>query len=147
MFNCSGILFNHESELRKEGYLFHELAIQINRLESRVQNYIAIRNPDFLGDWHSATDTIKGLELMARSDVVDDLVLASGVLMSVRDIIELYATEYLDGLIPNIIATSPKHKVHNETSLVGNPKMAESIGWTCDNKIVEILRELVLKLK
>ena len=141
------ILFNHESNLRKEGYLFRELANQIRLYESGNQNYIKVRDPNYLGDWHCARDTVKGLELMGQNVKINDLVLASGVLISIQDIIKSYFEVYSQDSTPKIIAQSldmPRKKL---SSLVGDASLAESFGWVREGRLIEVLREMVVNEK
>jgi len=123
------ILFNHESKLRKEGYLFRDLSKQIKLFESGSQDFIELRDPNFRGDWHSARDTAEGLHLMANCEKVTDLVLASGRLISVSDIIAAYFKTHSPRKPPKVVSTSRGTYQQNKFSVVGDIKLAKSLGW------------------
>lgn len=138
------ILFNHESKFRKQGYLFRDLARQIKLYESGVQDFIEVMNPNYRGDWHAAEDTVKGLQLMANHEEVSDLVLASGKLTSVREIIESYFGIYLASKIPKIVSKNNNLSSKNNISVVGNTSLAKSLGWIPNRSLESVLHELVI---
>ena len=138
------ILFNHESKLRKEGYLFRDLAKQIRLFESGSQDYIEMRDPKFRGDWHSAQNTAEGLLLMANCEKVTDLVLASGRLISVSDIITTYFKTYSPRKLPKIVSKSPGTYQRNRVSVVGDITLAKNLGWTPNHTLTSVLHEMVL---
>ena len=138
------ILFNHESKLRKEGYLFRDLANQIRLFESGCQNHIEVRDPNFRGDWHSAQDTAEGLELMANQSDVTDLVLASGRLISVIDIIDGYFETYSPRRIPKIVSKSTGDYQRDLFPVVGDIRLARNFGWNPRRTLSSVLHEMVV---
>lgn len=137
------ILFNHESKLRKPGYLFNDLASQIRMYISGEQDFIVLRDPDFKGDWHAAKDTITGLQIMAGDPNVGDLVLASGISMTVQELVESYFEKYTTKLMPRIIVTGNAANSGNNHQLVGDPSLAESFGWVRTHTISDVLHESI----
>lgn len=136
-------LFNHESKLRKSGYLFSDLAAQIRMYIAGDQDFILVRDPDFKGDWHAAKDTVSGLQIMAENPDVEDLVLASGTSVSVREIIESYFDIYLSKIAPTIKVTGKPDVSANRYELTGDPSLAESLGWVRRHSIIDVLHEIV----
>lgn len=138
------ILFNHESKFRKEGYLFRDLAKQIKLFESGSQDHIEVRDPEFRGDWHSAEDTTEGLQLMANHEKATDLVLASGRLISVRDIIDAYFEIYLPRRLPKIVSKSLGEPQRNNFAVIGDIRLAENLGWKPRRTLTSVLHEMVV---
>ena len=137
------ILFNHESKLRKPGYLFSDLASQIRMYISGHQDFILVRDPDFKGDWHAAKDTVAGLQIMASNPDAEDLVLASGVSISVREIIESYFEIYQSKMTPAIKVVDNPGDSENKHEIIGDPSLAESLGWCRRHSIIDVLHEIV----
>lgn len=140
------ILFNHESKLRKSGYLFNDLATQLRMYISGEQNFIVLRDPDFKGDWHAAKDTITGLQVMAENTDVKDLVLASGISMTVREIVESYFETYTSKLMPRIVVSGDATKSGNNNQLIGDPSLAESFGWIRMHTLSDVLHDSILNV-
>ena len=51
MFNCSGILFNHESERRGHEFVTRKISDGVARIHLGLQNHIALGNLDSRRDW------------------------------------------------------------------------------------------------
>jgi GDP-D-mannose dehydratase len=66
----TAILFNHESKYRKSGFLFVEIAKQINEVVSMKRNRIDVLDANIMADWHSARDTVQALEIISQLIVI-----------------------------------------------------------------------------
>lgn len=107
IFACSGILFNHESPRRGEGFVTRKITKYIKNLqphmefvkswispdageilEDEVLNYIKplkLGNLDAKRDWGFAGDYVEAMWRMLQQDTPDDYVVATGQTNSVRD--------------------------------------------------------------
>lgn len=95
MFNCNGILFNHESERRGETFVTRKITRALSRIKLGKQKTLFLGNLDAKRDWGYAKDYIEGMWLMLQQEKPDDYVLATGQTHSVRDFIET-ACKYLE---------------------------------------------------
>jgi len=140
------ILFNHESTLRRAGFLFNDIATQINAYLTGKQKCLFLRNPEFNGDWHSAQDTVRGLQLMAENPEIEDLVLASGKISSVRQLIEEYFSEFQTKPCPSIVTTGDNRESGKRYDVVGDITLAERYGWHRSFTLSQVLHEIVTKV-
>jgi len=85
MFNCSGILFNHESERRGHEFVTRKISDGVARVHLGLQNHIALGNLDSRRDWGYAPDFVEAMWLMLQHDAPDDYVVATGDSHSIRD--------------------------------------------------------------
>jgi GDPmannose 4,6-dehydratase len=81
-FACNGILFNHESPLRGEGFVTRKIARAV-----ASGNVLTLGNLDSRRDWGHAKDYVRGMWMMLQQDKADDFVLATGQAHSVRDFV------------------------------------------------------------
>jgi GDPmannose 4,6-dehydratase len=81
------ILFNHESPRRPPGYFSHDVAGSIKDYLSGKSKTVLVRDADFFGDWSDARDVTELMSNVAASRVSTDFVVASGHLMSVREVV------------------------------------------------------------
>lgn len=88
MFNCNGILFNHESERRGHNFVTRKITLGLNRILNDQNEVLVMGNIDSLRDWGHAKDYVEGMWLMLQQDKPDDYVLATGEMHSVREFIE-----------------------------------------------------------
>ncbi|MBX2834697.1 MAG: GDP-mannose 4,6-dehydratase [Micavibrio sp.] len=83
---CNGILFNHESPLRGEGFVTHKITRAVAELDAGVLDKpLILGNLDSVRDWGDARDYVRGMHMMMQTEAPDDFVLASGRSYSVRD--------------------------------------------------------------
>ena len=93
MYACNGILFNHESPLRGETFVTRKITRGLARITLGLQDCIYLGNLDALRDWGHARDYVEMQWLMLQQDKAEDFVIATGHQASVREFVELAATE------------------------------------------------------
>lgn len=85
IFAINGILFNHESPLRGEGFVTRKIAIGVVQVALGKIDTITLGNLDARRDWGHAKDYVEGMWMMMQHDKPEDFVLATGITTSVRD--------------------------------------------------------------
>ena len=138
----TAILFNHESEYRKEGFLFKDLALEISRSLS-TGSPISVSNSQARGDWHSARDTVQGLQLLSNCGPMSSMVLSSGKSKSVADIINDFFSLYYPDLTPFI--ESPES--NPLPAVVGDNSLARLSGWIADDSITSVMKRMLEQVR
>lgn len=95
MFNCNGILFNHESERRGETFVTRKITRALARIKVGKQKVLYLGNLDSMRDWGYTKDYVEIMWKMLQHDKPDDYVIATGETHSVREFIE-ESGKYLD---------------------------------------------------
>lgn len=85
MFCCSGILFNHESERRRENFVTRKITLAASRIAQGKQDKLYLGNLSSLRDWGYAKDYVECMWLILQQNKPDDYVIATGVQHSVRE--------------------------------------------------------------
>jgi GDPmannose 4,6-dehydratase len=85
MFNCSGILFNHDSERRGLEYVTRKISHGVASISLGLSDHLVLGNLDVERDWGYAPDYMKAVWLMLQQDSPDDYVIATGKAHTVRD--------------------------------------------------------------
>ena len=93
IFACNGILFNHESPRRGETFVTRKITRGLSRIDKGLDKYLYMGNLDSLRDWGHAKDYVEMQWLILQQDRPDDYVIATGRQESVRNFIEIAATE------------------------------------------------------
>jgi len=88
MFNCSGILFNHESERRGIEFVTRKISDGVAKIYLGLQDKITLGNLDARRDWGYAPDFVKVMWLMLQQDEPDDYVIATGEARSIREFLD-----------------------------------------------------------
>lgn len=95
MYICNGILYNHESPLRKEVYVTRKITSSVARIHLGLQNVLSIGNLDVQRDWGYAKEYTEAMYLMLQQEAPDDYIIATGEAHTVQEFIEK-AFEYVD---------------------------------------------------
>ena len=85
MYCCSGILFNHESERRRETFVTRKITLAAARIKQGKQDKLYLGNLSSLRDWGYAKDYVECMWLILQQDKPEDFVIATGVQHSVRE--------------------------------------------------------------
>lgn len=85
----SAILFNHESPRRPQVFVTRKISTAAARAARGLPVDLQLLNIGARVDWSSAHDVVRALRLMADADAPADYVVASGVLHSVRAVLDV----------------------------------------------------------
>ena len=171
IFGCNGILFNHESPIRGETFVTRKITRGLARIRVGLQTTLHLGNLDALRDWGHARDYVEAQWLILQQDKPDDFVIASGKQRSVRDFVEIAASELgitlawegtgVDevarvasvGDAPAgpktgdvIVRIDPRYFRPTEVeTLLGDPtKAREKLGWVATTSLEDLVREMVI---
>lgn len=85
MFNCSGILFNHESERRGLEFVTRKITNGIALIKCGKADKIYLGNLDAKRDWGYAPDYVEAMWKMLQQEEPDDYIVATGESFSIKD--------------------------------------------------------------
>ena len=88
MFNCSGILFNHESERRGLEFVTRKITNGVAKIHLGLEKNIKLGNLDVYRDWGYAPDYVEGMWLMLQQEIPDDYILSTNITRSVKDFLD-----------------------------------------------------------
>ena len=87
MHAICGILFNHESPLRAQGFVTRKITLGLARIRHGQQEVLELGNLDARRDWGFAGDYVDGMWRMLQYAQPEDFVLATGETRSIRDFV------------------------------------------------------------
>lgn len=162
MFATSGILFNHESELRGKEFVTRKITHHVAEYHHGNTTPLQIGNMDSQRDWGYAKEYVEGMYKMMQADKPDTFVLATGVTTTIRKFIEM-AFKVIDieidwvgkgvdekgynkGTQELLVEVNPEFFRPAEVDLlVGDASKAKSkLGWEAQTNI-EHLTEIMVK--
>ena len=150
MFVSCGILYNHESPRRGEHFVTRKICRAAARISKGLQQHVELGNLDGQRDWGYAPEYVESMWRMLQQKEPDDYVIATGILHTVRELLE-FAFECVGLDYRNHVVSSSDHLRPVETiPLVGNYGKAESdLGWKPKisfNQMIKTMVEAELKL-
>jgi GDPmannose 4,6-dehydratase len=88
LFVTSGILFNHESEFRKPGFLIEKIVSFMSRRNSGIKEVLELGTLDISRDWGYAGDFVEGMTKALDSQKADEFIFATGIQRTILELIE-----------------------------------------------------------
>lgn len=142
----SGILFNHESELRPQHFVFQKVIRSLVEISQGKRQFLELGNLEIYRDWGYAGDYVEAMQKSLQSNNPCDYVIATGRLNSLRNVIEK-TCEFLG------LSDAVETYVKIDPSLMrpldiertwGNPKLAEvMLGWKAKTTFEELIEKMV----
>jgi len=144
LFTCSGILFNHESPRRGLEFVTRKVTYGAARIKLSLQKKLIMGNLDAERDWGFAGDYVQAMWMMLQQDKPHDYVIATGVVHSIRRLLEI-AFGYLDLDYRQYIEIDPALLRPAEVShLVGDYSKAErELGWEPTVAFRELIKMMI----
>ncbi len=152
MFNCSGMLFNHESPRRGLEFSTRKISNGVARIKLGLQKELRLGNLDAKRDWGYAGDYVRAMWLMLQQDKPDDYVVATGETHSVAEFAELaFAVVGIKNWQDYVKVDPALLRPADVDLLIGDPtKAREKLGWRPEisfPQLVQMMVEADLKLE
>lgn len=143
LFCCSGILFNHESPLRSNKFVFKKIILESKKIKKKG-GHIYLGDINIKRDIGWAPDYIEAFWRMMQIKKATDLVIGSGNIYSIRSFLNLTFDKLK--LNKKKIKSNKKNFIRkNEiNSYKANPKLAKKIiKWKNKLKLKDIVTKMV----
>jgi GDPmannose 4,6-dehydratase len=141
LYACTGILFNHESPLRKERFVTKKIISTAFKISQGANIKLNLGNVNIRRDWGWAPEYVNAMWLMLQQDTPDDFVIATGKTTSLEDFIkitfELLGLNWKDHVVVDEQLMRP-----TDISVgLANPAKAKKIlNWDAKVGIQEIIK-------
>jgi GDPmannose 4,6-dehydratase len=159
IFIACGILFNHESPLRRMNFLTQKVAYgaacaKLGIEDSPMLNEegepvvkggkLALGNLDAARDWGHARDYVEAMRRMTQHATPEDFVIGTGKLRTVRDLCDA-AYGYAGKDWRDFVATDPRFLRPSETgpTLADASKARRELDWTPTISFESMIAEMV----
>jgi len=142
----SGILFNHESELRPKHFVFQKVIRSLVEISQGKREFLELGNLEIYRDWGYAGDYVEAMQKSLQSDNPRDYVIATGRLNSLRNVIEKTCELLgLSGAMETYVKIDPSLMRPLDIERTwGNPKLAEELlGWKARTTFEELIEKMV----
>tara|TARA_R100000030_G_C3243916_1_gene121298 strand:- start:281 stop:1252 length:972 start_codon:yes stop_codon:yes gene_type:complete len=145
MFNCCGILFNHESERRGLEFVTRKITDGIARIHLGLQDHISLGNLDVKRDWGYAPDYVQAMWMMLQQDNPKDYVIATGEIHTLGDFLEASFKEVGIEEWDKFVKQDPRFmRPADVFYLAGDSGKAKSeLGWTPTTSFQEMVSRMV----
>lgn len=129
VFASTGILYNHESPLRKNNFLSKKIANAAAKICTGGGGVLELANLEANADWGDATDYVDAMHRILQTQKPSDYIIATGRLHTVREFARI-AFEYV-GLDykEHVIGNKNMSLRHNDRRVGDYSKLKRDTGW------------------
>jgi len=140
----SGILFNHESEFRKNDYLFMKVINNAIAIKSGHKEKITLGSLDLIRDWSYAGDIANAIFLMTKNNVKKDYVIGSGDGNSIESLVNKVFS-YFNLEFKDYISIDKKLLRENTPkTIIANPeKISAELGWQVQVEFDDLIEKCI----
>jgi len=144
MPTCAAILYNHESPRRSTSFVTMKIARAAARIKRGLQDSLSLGSLEGRRDWGWAPDYVRGMWLMLQQPAVDDYVLATGQLHSVKELVEVAFDQVGLSWLDHVQCDDTLLTTVEPLASCGNPSKARAaLGWENTVPFAEIIARLV----
>jgi GDPmannose 4,6-dehydratase len=143
-YATNGILFNHESPRRGEGFVTRKITRAVAHIQAGIQSKLYLGNLDAKRDWGYAKEYVEAMWLMLQQDQPDDYVIATGETHSVREFLE-ESFGYVGLDWKKYVELDPRYLRPSEVDLlIGDAgKAKRRLNWEPKVKFKDLVRLMV----
>jgi len=139
IFSNSGILYPHESEYRKEQFLFMKIVEAARRASLGSNDRLEIVDPDFTREWNCAYQVMECAKKTLEIEMPADYIIGSGIQESVKEICKL-SFQTFDLNFEEFIDVSSAKMIRRSSNLISNPtELSKAIGQHPDGDIKSLI--------
>ncbi len=161
IFASNGILFNHEGPTRGETFVSRKITQSVARISQGSDEILYLGNIEAKRDWGHAKDYVEGMWKILQHDIPEDFVLATGIIHSVKEFVEL-AFQNIDIQIiwegknlnekgidkktgKTFVKIDPRYFRPTEVDLLkGDPTKAKTkLNWVAKTSFSQLVSEMV----
>tara|TARA_X000001388_G_C2217623_1_gene117895 strand:+ start:150 stop:1118 length:969 start_codon:yes stop_codon:yes gene_type:complete len=145
MFNCSGILFNHESERRGSSFVTKKISEGVARIHLGISENISLGNLDSKRDWGYSPDYVEAMWLMMQQNSPDDYVISTGTSHSIKDFLtEAFSIVGISDWSKYVLQDPRFMRPAEVDTLIGDSTKARKVlGWKPRTSFKDIVKKMV----
>jgi GDPmannose 4,6-dehydratase len=146
MFACNGILFNHESPLRANGFVTHKIIAAAKRIAHGSVETLTLGRIDILRDWGWAPEYVDAMWRMLQLENPEDFVIATGVSHLLEDFVRLTFSAYRLDWHDHVIQSDKFLRPSDAMVSRADPNKAKILlGWEAHVNLPQIIERMILE--
>jgi len=145
LFACNGILFNHESPLRRPQFVTRKITRAAAEISAGLRTELRLGTLDVRRDWGAASDYVRAMWLMLQQPTAQDYVVATGAATSLRDFVTTaFACAGIDDPWAYVQEDPAIARPADPEQLLGDPSRARhELGWAAQTPLTDVIRQMV----
>lgn len=144
LYCVSGILFNHESCLRRDGFVINKVINHAIAQSRGLKSKLILGDINVVRDWGYAPKYVEAIFLMLKQEIPADLIISSGLSTSLKDFLtNIYLSLKLD--IRDFVEIDESlFRLNELNAIFGSPELAkENLKWEYNFSNEQLAKKLV----
>jgi len=144
LFACTGILFNHESDLRPERFVTQKIIKCAVRIYNGASEKLKLGRLDISRDWGWAPEYIEAIWLMMQKDYPVDLIIATGKSYTLEEFVNetflILGLDWKKYVVQDISLYRPTDIL---ISKADPSKAKNEIGWEAKYDTKDVIKKMI----
>ncbi len=142
----TGILFNHESELRDKQFVTQKIILGAIQSSKDRAHKIELGNINIARDWGWAEEYVEAMQLIARSKEVKDHIICTGKLTTLEEFINIAYNKFNLKWQDHVIINNSSKRKNDIQQSFGNPDpLEDDLKWKAKINIEKIIIKMLDK--
>lgn len=139
LYACNGVLFNHESFLRSNGFFVKKVLQETVRNQNNSDWVLKVGSIDIKRDFGYSPNYVEAMWLMLQAENADDFIICSGKSITLRSIIE-YVFAKLNISIDKLVIDDNFIRPTDIEDIYGdNSPAKDKLGWKYELDFFQVL--------
>jgi len=140
----SAIMFNHESEIRNQNFLFMKIINTVIKIKKKEEKVLIVGSLEYVRDWSYAGDIIEALVKIDENELNDNFVIGSGTGTKIKDLINLSFNFFDLDWQKFVEVDSSILRDGDPIKKISNPaKIKKLTGWEPRLSVDEIIKKII----
>lgn len=140
----AGIMFNHESEYREQGYLFSKIIDSAIKIKNNQLDKLTVGSLSYIRDWSFAGDVAEAIMLMNFSNNSNDFVIGSGLGTSIEDLLNITFSEFNLDYKEYVEVDSSLLRIGDPQKIISDPtNLKNKTGWYPKLNIQQLIERCI----
>ena len=142
VFICNGILFNHESDLRRGNFFINKVINECYDISIKKSLGFTLGNLDIKRDFGYAPKYVEAMFLMMQQNIPSDYIVCSSKPILLRDVVDFILQKFY---LSWDYITIDKNLIRDDEiwEIYGDNSKIKSIGWTYDLNFFDVLNKII----
>ncbi len=140
----TGILFNHESQLRNQNFVTQKIITGAIKCLRNKKEKLVLGNLEIVRDWGCAEEYVEGMQSMTNTSLLKDQIICTGIATTLREFIKI-VFEQLNLEWDKYVITDKRFFRNNDINVsVGDPSQFEKdTGWRARIDLKSIITKMI----
>lgn len=144
LYACSGILFNHESNIRPNYFVSQKVISSANRISKGSNEILELGDISIIRDWGWAPEYVEAMWLMLQKDKPENYVIATGKSHSLQKFVKIVFEEFNLDWKKHVLINKKYIRSNELKKSKANPKLArEKLGWKAKTEFKVLIKKLI----